>query len=454
MKVYDRLFRYDEVEKVLSESLLLRRMLEFEAALAESEGELSVIPQRAASVIARCCTLESLDVAALSAAAAQAGNLAIPLVEQLTAAVRAVDGEAARYVHWGATSQDVIDTALVLQACSALTLIAVDLDRTCETLARLTREQRNTVMAGRTWLQHGAPITFGLKTAGMLSSLLWHRRQLCQVSNEFASLQLGGAVGTLAALGQHSARVVAAVAQRLGLGAPRIPWHTNRERIARLSTALGILSGTLAKIARDISLLAQTEVTEVSERWGQGRGRSSTMPQKRNPVETAVVLALAARVPGLVSTALSIMVQEHERGLGGWQAEWEVLPELISTTGAIVHHSSHLLAGLQVDVERMRANLEWTKGAIYAEAASFKLAEKIGKPEAHRLVSRAIARSSERNSHLKTVLLEDAEVRAHLTAGEIDTAFDPSTYLGAAHTFIEAVLAEYQAEASNALRRA
>jgi 3-carboxy-cis,cis-muconate cycloisomerase len=427
-------------------------MLGFEAALAESEAELGVIPLSAATAITRCCTLDLLDIPNLSAAAAKAGNLAIPLIGQLTAAVKDVDSEASRFVHWGATSQDVIDTALVLQARDALRLLAADLDRTCEILARLTREHRDTVMAGRTWLQHAAPITFGVKTAAMLNSLLWHREQLREVSREIAVLQLGGSVGTLPAFQEDGSRVVAAVAQRLGLSAAKIPWHTTRERFARLSTTLGILAGTIGKIARDISLLTQTEVAEVAEAWEEGRGGSSTMPQKRNPVETAIVLSLVIRVPGLVSTALASMIQEHERALGGWQAEWEVLPELISTTAAIVHHASGLLGRLKIGVQRMKENLALTNGAIYAEAVSYELAEKVGKVEAHRLIGRASARALEQGSHLKSILMEDPDVMAHLTANEINAIFDPSGHLGSGHTFIDAVLAAYDNERSNAVR--
>ena len=444
MKLYDRLFRYEETENTLSETFLLQRMLDFEAALAKSEGELDIIPQRAVSVITRCCTLDSLDISALSAAAANAGNIAIPLIAQLTDAVHFFDPDAARYVHLGATSQDVIDTALVLQSRDAVRLIAADLNRTCESLALLTREHRDTVMAGRTWLQHAAPITFGLKTANMLNSLMWHRKHLREVSQEFAVLQLGGSVGTLAGLGEDGRSVVAAVAQKLDLAAPRIPWHASRERIAELSTSLGIMSGTIGKIVRDISLLAQTEIGEVAEHWEAGRGGSSTMPQKRNPVDAAAVLSLVIRIPGMVSTVLAAMIQEHERALGGWQAEWETLPELISTAAAIVHHASHLVRGLKVDVRRMRANLELTNGGIYAETVSFKLAGKVGKPEAYRLISRANARSLENQSHLKSVLLEDADITAHLTSDEISELFDPSSHFGCAQEFINAVLAEYE----------
>jgi 3-carboxy-cis,cis-muconate cycloisomerase len=427
-------------------------MLDFEATLAQSEGQLGIIPERAATAISAHCTLGSLDISALSSAAARAGNLAIPLVRQLTKVVTDVDPEAARYVHWGATSQDVTDTALVLQTRDAIQLISSELASICKRLAQLTHEHRDTVMTGRTWLQHAAPITFGLKTANMLSGLMWHRHQLREASDDFAVVQLGGSVGTLAAFGGNGPAVVAAVAQRLGLATPKIPWHTNRERVARLATELGILSGTIGKIARDISLLEETEVAEVAERWEQDRGGSSTMPQKRNPIDTAVVLSLVLRVPGIISTVLASMIQEHERGLGGWQAEWEVLPELISTTAAIVYHASQLLSGLKIDVHRMRANLELTDGAIYAEAVSLKLGEKIGKPEAHRLVGRASALSLEGQAHLKSILLEDADITAYLTAAEINDLFDPCRHLGSAHIFIDAVLAEYETKQSDAIR--
>jgi 3-carboxy-cis,cis-muconate cycloisomerase len=307
-------------------------------------------------------------------------------------------------------------------------------------------------MAGRTWLQHAAPITFGFKTASMLSSLLWHRTHLRHAAKELAVLQLGGSVGTVPGLGEDGTRVAEAVARRLGLVAPKIPWHTSRERVANLATALGILCGTIGKIARDISLLTQTEVAEVSEHWEPGRGGSSTMPQKRNPIETAAMLSLVASVPGIVSSVLGSMIQEHERALGGWQAEWEMLPQLISTTAAALHHASQLLNGLKIDAARMRSNLEATGGAIYAEAVSFRLAEKVGKPAAHRLVAAASARALERHLHLKLVLLEDSDVTAHLQSEEIDELFDPLRCLGSAPTFIDAVLTEYESAEPDAIR--
>lgn len=451
MKIYDPLFRFEEVENVLSGTFLLQRMLEFEAALAESEADCGIIPRTAASAIVRCCTLDSLNIPDVSASAEKAGNLAIPLLRQLTEAVRRVDSEAARYIHWGATSQDVIDTALVLQIRSALRLMATDLDQTCDGLARLTAGHRDTFIAGRTWLQHAAPTTFGVKTATMLNALLWHRGQLRNAFQEVAVVQLGGSVGTLPSLKEDGMRVATAVADKLGLAVPRTPWHTSRERFARLSTELGILAGTIGKLARDISLLSQSEVAEVAEQWEEGRGGSSTMPQKRNPVETAAILSLVVRVPGLVSTALASMVQEHERGLGGWQAEWEVLPELIGTTAGIVHHASSLVGRLKIDARKMKENLALTNGAIYAEAASYALAEKVGKAQAHCIVSRASARSLQQKSPLKSALMEDPEVMANLTSDEIDSVFDPSSHLGSTQKMIDGALTAYEQERFHAI---
>jgi 3-carboxy-cis,cis-muconate cycloisomerase len=442
MRLLDELFRSKAVEKAISDETCLVRMLEVEAALANALASSELIPTAAARQIESCCNLNSIDAAALSAGAKRSGNIAIPLVNQLTRSVAAKNVEAAKFVHWGATSQDIIDTALVLQAREVLHLILDDLEQSCSALRRLTESHRNTLMPGRTWMQHALPITFGMKTAYMLSALHRQSRRLQDVLTSISVLQFGGAAGTLAALGDKGPAVAEEMAQRLGLSVPSTPWHSHRDRLAELAAALGVLAGSFGKIARDIALLSQTEIAEVSESQEDGRGTSSTMPQKSNPVFCAAILANSFRVPGLVSTVLAAMAQEHERGLGGWHAEWETIPEILSLAGGAAERAAELLAGLEVHPERMRANLEITHGLIFAEAVSMTLGRKIGKSAAHQLVARAVKESRSQRRNLSDVLHEHEEVSRHISAKELQDLFDPHKYLGSTHTFIDRVLAE------------
>ncbi|MEO8838171.1 MAG: 3-carboxy-cis,cis-muconate cycloisomerase, partial [Herbaspirillum sp.] len=307
------------MQALFSDSTTLQRMLDFEAALARAEAQHGVIPATAVGPITAACHVANLDQRALALAATKAGNLAIPLVKQLTACVAQHDAEAAKYVHWGATSQDLIDTALVLQLRDALDLIEIELAQLNHALASLASTHQDTLMAGRTWLQQALPISFGLKTAGWLDGLLRHQQRLQQLRTRLFVIQFGGAVGSLASLGSSGLQVTATLAAELGLAVPDTPWHTQRDRVAEAATTLGLLCGSLGKIARDISLQSQTEIGELNEPIAAGRGGSSSMPHKHNPVGCAVTLAAALRVPNLVATLLTAMVQEHERALGGWQ---------------------------------------------------------------------------------------------------------------------------------------
>ena len=454
MRLLDSLFRSKAVEQVLSDDSLLTRMLQVEAALALAEAEVGLIPSDCARVIQSCCVLQNIDPEALTAAAKLSGNLAIPLVKQLTAAVAARDPESAKFVHWGATSQDIIDTALVLQIREALSLILPELEGACTSLRMLTVRHRNTIMPARTWMQHALPTTFGLKTAHMLAAV--HRQSIRLRSDieEMSVLQFGGAVGTLAALGDKGPLVAENLAGRLSLTNPSTPWHTNRERIAELATSLGVLCGVIGKITRDIALMTQTEVGELSESQLSGRGGSSTMPQKNNPVASAAILANVARTPGLVSTLLATMIQEHERGLGGWHAEWETLPELVSLTAGTVERFAELLTGLQVYPDRMRVNLDLTNGLIFAEAVSTALGKKIGKSAAHAIVENAVKQAQDQRRHLLDVLAQTSEITRHFSPSEIAAFFDPERYLGSTQTFIDRVLADCAVplEVSNAAR--
>ncbi|HEX7954357.1 MAG TPA: 3-carboxy-cis,cis-muconate cycloisomerase, partial [Burkholderiales bacterium] len=335
-RLLDPLLRTDAMREAFSDRAHLQGMLDFEAALARVEARLGVIPKAAAPAIAAQCRAALFDIQALAQAAAPAGNTAIALVKALTARVAKSNLRAAGYVHWGATSQDALDTGLMLQLRQALALVDADLKRLADALARLAKKYRRTPMAGRTWMQQALPVTFGLKAAGALDAVQRHRAQLRDLRDRALTVQFGGAAGTLASLGKRGPEVARALAAELKLRDPDLPWHAHRDRVAQVATTLGLLVGTLGKIARDVALMAQTEVGEAFEAHAPGRGASSTMPHKRNPVGCAVVLAAATRVPGLVSVMLAAMVQEHERGLGGWQAEWETLPEIcMLTAGAL-----------------------------------------------------------------------------------------------------------------------
>ena len=445
MELLDLLFRSEDVEKVFSSRGCLQGMLDFEAELARAEARAGVVPSPAAVAIAGKCKAELFDVEALAQGAELAGNIAIPLVKTLTNLVAQDDKDAARYVHWGATSQDAIDTGLVLQLREALKLVAADLGRLTTGLAELAKKHRSTIVVGRTWMQQALPTTFGMKVAGWLDAVDRHRERLRETERRALVLQFGGAVGTLAALGTRGSEVAKSLAGELGLGLPDVPWHSHRDRVVEVATTLGLCVGTLGKIARDISLHAQTEIGEVFEPAEVGRGGSSTMPHKRNPVTSAVVVAAALRVPGLVNTMLTAMVQEEERGLGGWHAEWETLPEIVRLTAGALHHMTETAPRLEIDAERMRQNLEMTHGLIYAEAVTMALAEKIGKAAAHQLVEEACGRAQKEKRHLREVLGEDQRVRVHLPAAALESLFDARKYLGAAEEFVDRVVARSMA---------
>ena len=434
---------------IFSDHTRVRRMLDVEAALAQAQAQCGVIPPTAAAAIVAACDADCIDFSRLAKAAANAGNLAIPLVTQLTALVAARDPEAAKFVHWGATSQDVIDSGLMLQLRDALTAIDNDLAALNAALAQLARRHQHTVMIGRTWMQHALPITFGLKVAGWLDALMRHHARLAHLRAACLALQFGGAAGTLASLGADGASVAAALAGKLDLPLPDLPWHAQRDRLAEVATMLGALVGSLGKMARDISLLSQTEIGEVAEPAASGRGGSSAMPHKRNPIGCAVALAAAVRVPPLVSTMLASMVQEHERALGGWQAEWDTLPVIFQLCGGALQQMHLVVGALVVDAARMRSNLDATHGLIFAEAVSMVLAERMGRTAAHILVEEACHRAVNTGIPLRTTLAVDA-VREPLAAGalgsdQLDRLFDPQGYIGQSAAMVERVLQTYQA---------
>jgi 3-carboxy-cis,cis-muconate cycloisomerase len=439
------MFSTEAMQAVFSAQACVQGMLDFEAALARAEADAGVIPATAAAPIAACCDAARLDLPSLATAAASAGNLAIPLVKQLTAVVAQGDTDASKYVHWGATSQDAIDTGLVLQLRRALDLIDADLAGLADALAHLAERHRDTPVVGRTWMQHALPVTFGLKAAGWLDAVTRHRERLRSLRPQLLVVQFGGAAGTLASLGDQGLKVAAALADNLGLGLPDTPWHTQRDRITEVATVLGMLVGTLGKMARDISLHMQTDVGEVSEPVAEGRGGSSTMPHKRNPVGCAAVLTCAVRVPALVATMLYGMVQEHERALGGWQAEWDTLPDIVQLAAGALRQMKQVAAGLTIDAGRMAANLDMTHGQIMAEAVTLALGGKIGRMQAHQLVEEACHVASASGRHLREALAENPTVSAELTSEGLDRLLDPSSYLGQASAFVDRVLATHRA---------
>lgn len=439
--LFDDLFASAPMAAVFCDRGHVQGMLDFEAALARAEAALGVIPKDAAPAIAAQCDAAKIDLGALGAAARDAGNTFIPLLAQLTALVARDDQAASGFVHWGATSQDAMDTGLVLQMRAGLDLIEADLGRLSDALAALARRHRDTAMAGRTWMQQALPVSFGLKAAGWLDAVERHRARIGPVRERAVVLQFGGAAGTLASLGAAGPAVTEALARDLGLAVPDMPWHGARDRVAEVGCALAAVIGSLGKMARDVALMTQSEVGEVAEPAAPGRGGSSAMPQKRNPVSAAAILAAAARAPALAATLLGAMPQEHERGLGGWQAEWAVVPELFRLAGGALTHAVVLASGLEVDAARMARNLDLSGGQVMAESVKMVLAAKIGQGAAHAAIARACRAAADRGTALREALLADGEVSRALSKAEIDAALSPDSYLGSAGAFIDRVLA-------------
>jgi 3-carboxy-cis,cis-muconate cycloisomerase len=444
MKLLDALFRGEAVAKLFRDEACLQAMLDFEAALARAEAVAGAIPSSAAPAITAKCRAELFDQKRLAEAAALAGNLAIPLVAQLRERVAENDKQAATFVHWGATSQDVIDTGMILQLREAFSLIAGDLDQLCATLAHLAEEHRATPIVGRTWMQHAVPTSLGAKFAGWLDALARHRERLRETQRRCLVLQFGGAVGTLATLGPHREAVSQKLSAELKLPLPEISWHSHRDRTAEVASTMGLLTGTLGKIARDISLHAQTEIAELHEPAEAGRGGSSAMPHKRNPVASAAILSAATRVPALVSTMLSAMIQEDERGLGGWQAEWETLPEIVTLTAGALHHLTAVAPKLEIDAARMRENLDLTRGLVFAEAATAALGEKIGRSQARALLDALTAQAAKEKRSLREVLAEHPEAKKHLSSAELDKLFDVRAFAAMTSQFIDRVVEKYK----------
>ncbi len=434
MTTFASLYVPDELGDAVSGRAWLAAMLETERALARAGALAGVVPDEAASVIAAACDVERYDWETLLGEGRSVGNPAEPLVRAL---VDLVGEDAGRYVHLGATSQDVVDTAAMLVARRCLGLVLADLGRVAEATASLAREHRDTPMAGRTMLQHAVPTTFGLKAAGWLVAALDAGTRLSDVRANGLAAQLGGAAGTLAGLGDRALDVSARFAAELGLAEATLPWHTNRVRVAELGAALALVCGVASKVGLDLQLLAQTEVGEV--RVAGDGGGSSAMPHKRNPVDAMWARAAAELGRAQASVLISAPAAEHERAGGGWQAEWDAISGALAATGGAVSALARVLEALEVDAGRMRANLDLTGGGIVSERLALVLTERLGRTAARDLVREASGEGG-------TLAEALATVDTGLSAAELEAALDPATYLGAAGAFVDRALARHDAE--------
>jgi 3-carboxy-cis,cis-muconate cycloisomerase len=427
--LYERIFYNEKASRLFTDKAIIAYMLRFQSALAQAQAKHGVIPVAAASIIEACCSVDNINKEQLIQEAALGGNAAIPLVKQLTTFIKQRDGEAAKYVHFGATSQDVIDTAMMLQVRDAFGIIEDGLHQLLQQLVSLIEEHRTTLMIGRSFMQQARPITFGYKVAGWLNPLLRSQKDLKELLKNGFVLQLGSAVGTLSNMPEKGLLVSETMAELLQLINPPKPWHTERDYVVRIATTLGILTGNLAKIAKDISLLMQTEIAEVMEPAGKRKGGSSTMPHKRNPVGCVAILANAARVPSLVSTMLSCMQQDHERATGLWHAEWETLSDIVQLTTGTVSKAVEVTDGLEVRKKQMLYNLKHTNGFIYAENVSLALAEKIGKADAHALIEKYCQEALSKNIYLQDLLLSKPDIVTHLNTSQMESLFNPKSSL-------------------------
>ncbi|MDQ8999966.1 3-carboxy-cis,cis-muconate cycloisomerase [Acinetobacter baumannii] len=447
-QLYASLFYQKDVTDIFSDSSLVTYMIQVEVALAQAQAQVGVIPQKAANTIAQVAehALDKFDFSALVVATGLAGNIAIPFVKQLTAIVKDIDEDASRYVHWGATSQDILDTACILQCCDALNIVEAQLQQCYSTALEQAKQYRHQVMIGRTWLQQALPITLGHKLARWASAFKRDLDRIQAMKSRVLTAQLGGAVGSLASLQDQGSLVVSAFAKQLNLTVPTSTWHGERDRIVEIASVLGMIVGNTGKMARDWSLMMQTEIAELFEPTAKGRGGSSTMPHKRNPVAAASVLAAANRVPALMSSIYQSMLQEHERSLGAWHAEWLAVPEIFQLCAGALSRTGEVLQGFEVNAKHMQQNLECTSGLIMAEAVMMALAPKIGRLNAHHLVEAACKTAVAQNQHLFDVVSQLDEVKGQFSQEEIRNIFKPENYLGNIQQQIDAVLKEAQGE--------
>jgi 3-carboxy-cis,cis-muconate cycloisomerase len=436
--VFRDLYTTETMRAVWSDENRIQKYLDFEAALAKAQGRLGIIPKDAADEIARHCDAKKIDMAKLKAGTDKAGSPIIPLVKQLVALCKDGHGE---WCHWGATTQDVTDTATVLQMREALDLVAKDIAAISDALATLATKYRDTPMIGRSKLQQAVPITFGYKMATLLGAFERHKERLAQLRPRALTGEFGGAAGTLSSLGKDGLKVQAELMKELTLGQPDISWHTIRDRIAEVGCFLGLVTGTCGKLALDVMLMMQTEVQEVSEPTGDGRGSSSTMPQKRNPVSSVLITTQTAMVKHHVAALLEAQIEDHERSAGRWEIEWIALPEIFLLSAGALAHTRSLAEGLQVDARRMRKNIDITNGLVMAEAVMMGLGPKMGRDRAHDVVYDAVSEVVKTGRPLIDLLAENDEIRKHADRRTLETLTDPAHYLGVAGEMVDRVLA-------------
>ncbi len=427
--IFAPLFSDPDLARIFSDEQFVRNLLEVERTLAQVQGKLGVIPKEAAGEIESAATALEVDFERLRAGTEKDGFPIIELVRQLRHHLKP---ESADYVHWGATTQDIMDTALVLQMRAALGVIENTLEQVIKNLAALADRHRRTLMAGRTHAQQALPITFGFKVANWLAPLLRHRGRLVELKPRLLVAQFGGAVGTLAALGDKGIQVQEALAEELRLGVLPMPWHTQRDTLVEAANWLSLVSGGLAKMAQDILLLAQTEIGEVRESDDPWRGGSSTMPQKENPMVSEVIIAVARANASLLASMHHALIQEHERATHGWQMEWLALPQMFGHTSVALKKALFLSENLVVDGARMQENVRASHGLMLAEAVSFVLAKSMRRAEAKRVVGEACRIAALQGRHLLEVVQEKVSAPVDWTAlnNEVD-------YLGSTEAFID-----------------
>ena len=436
--IFRDIFSTEPMRRIFADENRIQKYLDIEAALARAQARLGIIPQDACDEICRHCSVREYDFAKLKAQTERIGYPVLPVVQQLVALCRDGLGE---WCHWGATTQDITDTATVLQIREALALVGADIVAIADALAGLAQRYRDTPMAGRSNLQQAVPITFGYKCAIWLAAFERHRQRLGEMRPRVLVGEFGGAAGTLSSLGTRGLDVQAALMKELGLGQPEIAWHTVRDRIAEVGCFLGLVTGICGKIAFDVKLMMQTEVEEVYEPFHEGRGSSSTMPQKRNPISCVYITATASLLRQLVAALLDAMVEDHERATGPWEIEWIAVPEIFSLAAGALAQTRFMVSGLVVDEKKMRANLDITRGLIVSEAVMMGLGPHIGRQYAHDLVYDICRQVVATGRTLLDLLAENKEVARHLDRAALEKLCDPANYLGQAGEMVDRVLA-------------
>lgn len=441
-QIFGGLYGTDAMRALFSDRAHVQFMLDVEAALARAESKVGIVPEPVAEAIARAARVENIRLDYIAKSTRRVGYPVVALVRELG---RVAGDEAARYIHLGATTQDILDTALVLQLKQAFAIVRRELIAVARALADKARRFRDAPMAGRTHLQHAVPTTFGLKCAVWAAPLLAHLERLEQASPRILVVQLGGAAGTLAVLGANGPAAVEALAHELALGVLDLPWHVRRDGLAETAALMALICGSLSKFALDVTLMAQAEVGEVSEPHEEGRGGSSTMPQKRNPIACEYIIAATRAVQALAPVMFESMLADHERATGPWQSESLALPQCVALTAGALAQARSVAEGMIVDTERMRRNLDLTGGLIMAEAVATALATQIGRAAAEAAVARACDRAIAQRVPLATTIREDAELRPHLGDADIERLTNPAAYLGSAGAFVDRIVAHVAA---------